>query len=76
MGIEALNSAAWAAGFAMAGDEEAFEDTDATAMTVKAAEARWTPGEAVLVREPPGERSDWLKALLGLFGRRAPVSPA
>ena len=73
MGIEALNSAAWAAGFAMAGCEEAFEDTDRTA---KAAEARWTPGEAVLVREPPAERSDWLKALLGLFGRRARVSPA
>jgi hypothetical protein len=76
MGIEALNSAAWAAGFAMAGDEEAFEDADGAARTVGTAEARWTPGEAVLVREPPGERADWLKVLLGLFGRRAPVSPA
>ena len=73
MGIEALNSAAWAAGFAMAGSEDAFEDTSATAKTV---ETRWTPGEAVLVREPPREKSDWLKALLGLFGRRARVSPA
>jgi hypothetical protein len=73
MGIEALNSAAWAAGFAMAGSEDAFEDTDAKAKTV---EARWTPGEAVLVREPTAEKSDWLKALLGLFGRRARVSPA
>jgi hypothetical protein len=73
MGIEALNSAVWAAGFAMAGSEEAFEGTGATAKTV---EARWTPGEAVLVREPTAEKSDWLKALLGLFGRRARVSPA
>jgi hypothetical protein len=76
MGIEALNSAAWAAGFAMAGSEDAFEDTDATATMAKTVEARWTPGEAVLVREPEAEKSDWLKALLGLFGRRARVSPA
>jgi hypothetical protein len=77
MGIEALNSAAWAAGFAMAGSEEAFEDTfEGTGATAKTVEARWTPGEAVLVREPTAEKSDWLKALLGLFGRRARVSPA
>ena len=73
MGIEALNSAAWAAGFAMAGSEDTFEDTDATAKRV---ETRWTPGEAVLVRERPGGKSEWLRALLGLFGRRPRVSPA
>jgi hypothetical protein len=77
MGIEALNSAAWAAGFAMAGSEDAFEDTfEGTGAAARTVETRWTPGEAVLVREPPGEKSDWLKALLGLFGRRARVSPA
>jgi hypothetical protein len=73
MGIERLNSAARAAGFAMATSEETFEDLKGVA---KGVDAQWRPGEAILVREAPAQRADWIKALLALFGRRAPVSPA
>jgi hypothetical protein len=73
MGIEKLNSAAWAAGFAMAPPEDSFEEAGSAVKTVT---TQWRPGEAVMVREPSIDRSDWLKALFGLFGRRAPVSPA
>jgi hypothetical protein len=73
MGIETLNSAARAAGFAMAASEDAFDDA---VRVSEAAEIHWRPGEAVLVR--PMEKADWLRALFGFFhfGRRAPVSPA
>jgi hypothetical protein len=37
---------------------------------------QWTPGEAVMVRQGDVERADWVRALLGFFARRAPVSPA
>jgi hypothetical protein len=73
MGIEQLNSAAWAAGFAMAASEEDFEDG---CVVVEPVEAQWTPGRAVVVRGPAADRTDWLRALLSLFGRRAPVSAA
>jgi hypothetical protein len=74
MGIEQLNSAAWAAGFAMAASEEDFEDG---CVVVEPVEAQWTPSRAVVVRGPaPEDRTDWLRALLSLFGRRAPVSAA
>lgn len=73
MGIETLNIAAYAAGFAMAGSEEAFDGLGAEA---RAVEPRWQPGRAVLVREAPESRTDWISLLQGLFGRRAPVSPA
>jgi hypothetical protein len=72
MGIETLNNAAWAAGFAMAASEE-FDDAGGP---VRAADAQWRPGEAVIVREQRVDRVDWVKALLGLFARRAPLSPA
>ncbi|MBO0763038.1 MAG: hypothetical protein J2P50_00350 [Hyphomicrobiaceae bacterium] len=74
MGIETLNSAAWAAGFAMAASEDAFDD--AVRVKEEAADTDWRPREAVLVR--PVEKSDRLKALFGFFhfSRRAPVSPA
>jgi hypothetical protein len=74
MGIEALNSAARAAGFAMATSEEPFDEVYPGA--TQAVNTQWRPGEAMLVHEAPSERGDWLKALLGLFGRRARVSPA
>jgi hypothetical protein len=73
MGIEQLNSAAWAAGFAMAACESDYDDGCAVVPPV---ETQWTPGRAVMVREPDAERGDWLRALLGLLGRRARVSPA
>jgi hypothetical protein len=78
MGIETLNSAARAAGFAMAASDEPYEEIGADA---KAVETQWRPGEAVLLDGPPkfGRRPgivDWVKGALGLFGRRAPASPA
>lgn len=78
MGMETLNNAARAAGFAMAASDEPYEDVRAE---VKVVEAQWRPGEAVLLHaEPtPGHKprtADWLKGVLGLFGRRAPASPA
>jgi hypothetical protein len=73
MGIEQLNSAVWAAGFAMAASEDDYEDGCAIVPPV---ETQWTPSRAILVRERAVERTDWVRALLALFGRRAPVSPA
>jgi hypothetical protein len=73
MGIESLNSAARAAGFAMAAPDDPFEDV---VSPLRAVETPWRPGEAVLVGETPAERFDWMRALLSLFGWRAPVSPA
>ncbi len=58
----------------MATSEEPFDEVYPSA--AQAVNAQWRPGEAMLVHEPPSERADWLKAVLGLFGRRARVSPA
>lgn len=71
MGIERLNNAAWAAGFAMATPEE----DDFEVAVSEAPDMQWRPGQAVMVREEPVERLEWLKAFLGLLGRRVPVSP-
>jgi hypothetical protein len=73
--METLNNAARAAGFAMAASEDPHE-TIRTEATPEA--AQWRPGEAVLRSQPPrpGRVGDWAKSLLGLFGRRAPASPA
>ena len=76
MGIERLNSAARAAGFAMAASEEPYAEIKAEAKT---AETQWRPGEAVLPSEPArtGLRiGEWMRSMLGLFGRRAPASSA
>jgi hypothetical protein len=76
MGIEALNNAARAAGFAMAASEEPYPEVEVVA---KPAETQWRPGEAVLVHEPvkPARRAgDWIRGLLGLFGKRLPASSA
>jgi hypothetical protein len=75
MGMETLNSAARAAGFAMAACEEPHEQrTEA-----EPAEAQWRPGEAVLPHGPAGfgpRMADRVRSLLGLFGIRAPASSA
>lgn len=69
MGMETLNSAARAAGFAMA-------TTDDTARSNAEAEAQpsWQSREAVL---PAGPKTtalvNWLKSLPALFGRGAPA---
>jgi hypothetical protein len=85
MGIETLNSAVHAAGFAMAAPEEAYEDLEALPQTVLATpgrssrltELQWQPSRGVLLHEKPADRGDWMGALLSLFGRRAaPRRPA
>jgi hypothetical protein len=72
--METLNNAARAAGFAMAASDEPHEEvrTSATEAT------QWRPGEAVLTHQPSksGRVGDWTRTVLGLFGRRAPASPA
>jgi hypothetical protein len=73
MGIEQLNNAAWAAGFAMAASEVDYNDG---CVVARSPETQWTPGQAIMVRARDVERADWVRTLLGLFGRRAPVSPA
>jgi hypothetical protein len=77
MGIEALNSAAWAAGFAMAASDEPYAEVKVE--EARAAETQWRPGEAMLPREvikPTPRAGDWVRNLLGLFGRRVPVPSA
>ena len=72
MGIEALNSAARAAGFAMA----AYAEVE---VEVKPAETQSRPGEAVPRSEAAGiapRVGEWVRGMLGLFGRRAPASSA
>jgi hypothetical protein len=70
MGIETLNSAARAAGFAMAASDDAFEDIGCGR---RAPDAQWRPGEAVMVREAPPARVEWLRLVFGLLGRRVPA---
>jgi hypothetical protein len=73
--METLNNAAHAAGFAMAASDDPHE----TVRTETKTEAsQWRPGEAVLRQDVPrpGRVGDWARSLLGLFGRRAPASPA
>ena len=76
MGMETLNSAARAAGFAMAASDEPYEQVK---VETKAA-ADWRPSEAITLASPnlqaPHKTADWLRSMLGLFGRRAPASPA
>lgn len=70
MGIETLNNAARAAGFAMAGTDEIFEER-------KVDQAPVSPESVALVT--PVRRqgvTEWVRSHLGSFGRRAPASPA
>jgi hypothetical protein len=75
MGIETLQSAARAAGFAMAASDEGEEEQTSGSLERK----EWQPTQALLLplAEPhqPG-KLEALKALLTYFGRRAPASPA
>jgi hypothetical protein len=76
MSIETLNTAARAAGFAMATSEEASQESKAEAQPE--AEA-WRAGEAILLKQEPqstvpkASAGDWVKGLFGVFGRRAPA---
>jgi hypothetical protein len=76
MGIETLQSAARAAGYAMAATEDG--DNEATPRAHEPKD--WRPAEALLLprAEPPqpGKFADTMRAVLGFLGRRAPASPA
>jgi hypothetical protein len=79
MGIEALNDAARAAGFAMAAPEEPYGEVEVILVEAARAETRRQPGTAVALREPAPAVSrvgDWMRGMLGLFGRRAPAPSA
>lgn len=75
MGMETLNNAARAAGFAMASSDELYADAKPE---VNAEATQWRPGEAILLAPParPHKAGDWFRSVLGFFGRRAPASPA
>ena len=75
MGMETLNNAARAAGFAMAASDEPYEDAKAGQ---KVEVTQWRPGEATLLapavlQQWSPKTGDWLRSVLGLFGRRAPA---
>jgi hypothetical protein len=71
MGMETLNTAARAAGFAMAGTEEIFEERRPEPVPVSA-------GTALVPTAPirPQGMMEWLRSYLGFLGGRAPASPA
>jgi len=75
MGNETLYTAAHAAGFAMAGSEEMFDDTPPAGPSGAraAVETQWQPGRAVLALGAPADKGDWIAAFLALFRRRAPT---
>jgi hypothetical protein len=78
MGIETLNTAAHAAGFAMAASDEVVQEGKSEA---KAETESWRSGEAILLAPEAADdaeksapsTADWLKGLLGMSGRRAPA---
>jgi len=81
MGMETLQSAARAAGYAMAASEDGDNEPAPRAHEPK----DWRPAEALLLpqarpsgAEPPqpGKLADTMRVVLGFFGRRAPASPA
>jgi hypothetical protein len=77
MGIEALNNAARAAGFAMAAPDDTSEEEVVRKPVV---DTSWRPSTAVSLLGPttpqvarPSQVSDWFKAVLGATGRGAPA---
>ena len=77
MGIEALNNAARAAGFAMAAPDDT---TDEEVVRKPAADTSWRPSTAVALLGPtapqvarPSQVSDWFRSMLGATGRGAPA---
>lgn len=77
MGMETLNSAARAAGFAMAASDEPYEEVKTE---VKLETTGWRPSEAVTLAKTgpvrPNKSGEWFRTMLSLLGRRAPASPA
>jgi hypothetical protein len=76
--METLNNAARAAGFAMAGTDELYEEPKPAATPVgedwQSAGAVTPQDLSISVRQHRG--LDWFRSLFALFGRRAPASPA
>ena len=76
MSMETLNTAARAAGFAMAMSDEGSQEGKVEA---KPETETWRASEAiVLAQDPQGatpktSATDWFKSLFGLSGRRAPA---
>lgn len=78
MGMETLNNAARAAGYAMATSDDLLNNGKAEARPEIEA---WRPGEAVMASQPAPSSSntlhsvtDWVKGrVLGVFGRGAPA---
>jgi hypothetical protein len=76
MSIETLNTAARAAGFAMATSDEGSQESTVEA---KPEAETWRSGEAILLPQDPQDAvpktsaTDWFKSLFGLFGRGAPA---
>jgi hypothetical protein len=78
MGIETLNTAVHAAGFAMATSDEPADDPRPDKLLQSEA---WRPGEAALLspddaaasKASPPSIAERLKGVLGLLGRGAPA---
>ena len=78
MGMETLNNAARAAGYAMATSDDLLNNSKAEPRTEVEA---WRPGEAIMARQvapPPSNPvhtvTDWVKGrVLSVFGRGAPA---
>jgi hypothetical protein len=72
--METLNTAARAAGFAMATSDEGSQESKAEA---KLEAEAWRSSEAIALPQDPAARkasaTDWFKSLFGLFGRGAPA---
>ena len=79
MGIETLNNAARAAGFAMAASDEPYADAPREAPVETQVDERVWQSQAfvaVPVVEERHPKAEWLRSMIGLVWGRAPVSPA
>lgn len=74
MGIEFLENAARAAGFAMAAEEQASEAEKATAGSWRAGySSQGEDFQDKLVDKAQASFSDWVKGVVGVNGRGAPA---
>lgn len=76
MGMEKLNNAARAAGFAMAASDEPYDEVKTE---VKTEVTAWRPTGAVMltpVTQETPHKGEWVRTVFGFLGWRAPASPA
>jgi hypothetical protein len=79
MGIETLNNAARAAGFAMAASDEPYEEARHDAPVGTQVDERVWQSQglvAIPAAEERHHKGEWLRSMLGLVWGRAPASPA